>query len=216
MSIDLNSIHRIRQEYKKATLNEENVNVNALTQFEIWFGDALEAEVIEPNAMTLSTVNREGVPSSRIVLLKKVDDSGFTFFTNYSSKKAADIERNNKVSLLFFWPQLERQVRVTGLAEKVSVFDSEEYFHSRPFASQIGAIASPQSREIKNREILDDTLKELLAIYKDKEVPMPGHWGGYLVKPDSIEFWQGRSNRLHDRLLYTRLDNGWKISRLAP
>jgi len=216
MAADLSTIHKLRQEYKKAELRENKINPDALKQFQLWFNEALEGQLIEPAAMTLATSDTGGFPSARIVLLKKVDEHGFTFFTNYESRKAHEIEKNPQVSLLFFWPQLERQVRVMGRASKISFSESEKYFHSRPFESQLGALASPQSEEIENRETLDNKLADLRSLYKDKSVPMPIYWGGYLVKPEKIEFWQGRPNRLHDRILYTRNGHDWRITRLAP
>ncbi len=209
-------LHSIRQEYIKEELNEENVNSDPLQQFIRWLDHALLSKVLEPSAMTIATVNSSGQPSARTVLLKNVNDKGFTFYTNYNSQKGKDLAENNRISLLFFWPELERQVRIEGKAEKTSIEESVAYFHSRPFGSQIGAVISPQSEIIENREILKNKVKELELKYKDKVVPMPEHWGGYLVTPHKIEFWQGGASRLHDRLLYTKTNLGWKIQRLAP
>jgi pyridoxamine 5'-phosphate oxidase len=209
-------LHSIRQEYIKEKLNEENVNSDPIQQFVRWMDHALLSKVMEPSAMTVATVNQLGQPSARTVLLKNITDKGFVFYTNYNSQKGQDLAENNRVSLLFFWPELERQVRIEGKVEKISREESEIYFHSRPFGSQIGAIASPQSEVIENRDMLKNKVEELELSYKDKVVPMPEHWGGYLVNPHKIEFWQGGASRLHDRLVYTATNLGWKIQRLAP
>lgn len=209
-------LHSIRQEYTKEKLNEENVNSDPIQQFVRWMDHALLSSVMEPSAMTVATVNQLGQPSARTVLLKNITDKGFVFYTNYNSQKGLDLEENNRVCLLFFWPELERQVRIEGKAEKISREESEIYFYSRPFGSQIGAIASPQSEVIENRDVLENKVEELELRYKDKVVPMPEHWGGYLVNPHKIEFWQGGASRLHDRLVYTTTNLGWKIQRLAP
>lgn len=209
-------LHSIRQEYIKEKLNEENVNSDPIQQFVRWMDHALLSKVMEPSAMTVATVNQLGQPSARTVLLKNITDKGFVFYTNYNSQKGQDLAENNRVSLLFFWPELERQVRIEGKVEKISREESEIYFHSRPFGSQIGAIASPQSEVIENRDVLKDKVEELELNYKDKIIPMPEHWGGYLVDPHKIEFWQGGASRLHDRLVYTSTNLGWKIQRLAP
>ena len=209
-------LHNIRQEYIKAKLDEDNVNVDPIQQFINWMNEALLSKVIEPSAMTVATVNSTGQPSARIVLLKNIDTKGFVFYTNYNSHKGKDLSGNPQTSLLFFWPELERQVRIEGKVEKIAVEDSMTYFHSRPFGSQIGAIASSQSEVIESRAILSNKTEELEKEYKGKQVPMPKHWGGYLVIPQRIEFWQGRASRLHDRLLYTATKNGWRIERLAP
>jgi pyridoxamine-phosphate oxidase len=209
-------LHNIRQEYIKEALNEESVNLDPIQQFINWMNEALHSKVIEPNAMTIATVNPDGQPSARIVLLKNINTQGFVFFTNYNSHKGKDLSENNRVSLLLFWPELERQIRIEGKAEKLPFGESESYFHSRPFGSQIGALASPQSEVIPNRKALIGKIKELEKEFHDKPVPMPKHWGGYLVRPDKIEFWQGGASRLHDRLRYTKIESGWKIERLAP
>lgn len=209
-------LHNIREEYIKAKLDEDSVDLNPIQQFINWMNEALLSKVIEPSAMTVATVGPTGQPSTRTVLLKNIDEKGFIFFTNYNSHKGKDLAGNPQISLLFFWPELERQVRIEGKVEKISVQDSMNYFHSRPLGSQIGAIASSQSEVIESREVLNTKIEELEKEYKDKQIPMPEHWGGYLVKPHRIEFWQGRASRLHDRLLYIATNTGWQIQRLAP
>lgn len=209
-------LHSIRQEYIKEKLNEENVNSDPIQQFIRWMDHALLSKVMEPSAMTLATVNHFGQPSARTVLLKNITDKGFVFYTNYKSQKGRDLAENNRASLLFFWPELERQVRIEGKVEKIPREESEVYFHSRPFGSQIGALASPQSEAIENRDVLKIKVEKLKVHYRDKVIPMPEHWGGYLVNPHKIEFWQGGASRLHDRLVYTSTNLGWKIQRLAP
>lgn len=210
------NIDAIRTDYKRSELNENEVNKNPVEQFKFWFDQAINACVIEVNAMTLATVDQEGSPSARIVLLKGIEDGGFVFFTNYKSHKGRDLDINNKVSLVFFWPVLERQVRIKGLVEKINNEASKAYFHSRPIGSQLGAWASPQSTVIANRAILENNLELITKKYENTPIPKPPHWGGYIVKPTSIEFWQGRQNRLHDRILYTKKTNDWLIERLAP
>lgn len=209
-------LHNIREEYIKAKLDEDSVDLNPIQQFINWMNEALLSKVIEPSAMTVATVSPTGQPSARTVLLKDIDEKGFIFFTNYNSHKGKDLSGNPQISLLFFWPELERQVRIEGKVKKIPVQDSMDYFHSRPFGSQIGAIASSQSEVIESREILNNKIEKLEKEFEDKQVPMPEHWGGYLVKPHRIEFWQGRASRLHDRLIYTATKNGWQIERLAP
>lgn len=209
-------LHSIRREYIKEELNEDSVNSDPIQQFIRWMDHALLSKVLEPSAMTVATVNQFGQPSARTVLLKHINDKGFVFYTNYNSQKGKDLAENNRISLLFFWPELERQVRIEGIVEKISKKESEEYFHSRPLGSQIGAVISPQSEVIKGRDILNNRVKEMELKYKDEVVPMPEHWGGYLVMPHKIEYWQGGASRLHDRLVYTKTNSGWKIQRLAP
>lgn len=217
MAEQIISIKDLRQDYRSAFLLEEDVENNPFKQFEKWFAEAIKAQVLEPNAMTLATATKDGIPSARIVLLKDFDETGFVFFTNYSSTKGQQIAKNPKAALLFFWGDLERQVRIEGNIEKISQEDSEEYFHSRPRGSQLGAIASPQSQVIPNREFLEKNLDDLTSTYLGKEITKPAHWGGYKVIPKSFEFWQGRSNRLHDRILFSKKKDGsWKTERLAP
>lgn len=198
-------------------LDENLVNPNPIKQFEEWFQAAIDAKLPLPEAMSLATVSREGKPSARMVLLKHVDQSGFVFFTNYRSSKAKELETNANAALVFFWPQLERQVRVEGTVTKTSAEESQEYFASRPRGSQIGAWASPQSQVIATRAELEQRQAELEELYRGREVEWPEHWGGFCLRPDRIEFWKGRSDRLHDRLLYERQpDESWSIKRLAP
>lgn len=207
------SIADIRKDYRLKELSETNANQNAIDQFKVWWQEAVDSELEEVNAMTLATASADGLPSARIVLLKGFDQSGFTFFTNYNSFKAQQLAENPRACLVFFWKELERQVRVTGLIQKTDTATSDEYFNTRPEGSRIGAIASPQSQVIADRKWLEKKVEEV----KQKQlINRPDHWGGYIVKPVTIEFWQGRSSRLHDRLLYTCEEGGWKIQRLAP
>jgi pyridoxamine 5'-phosphate oxidase len=209
-------IANIRTDYKLKSLSENDVKADAIEQFTEWWKEALQSDIYEVNAMTLATADKEGKPSARIMLLKDYNKDGFVFFTNYASKKGNDIAENPFASLLFFWKELERQVRINGVIEKISAAESNEYFFSRPEGSRIGAHTSPQSMPIANREVLENRYLELSEQLKGKDIPRPEHWGGYLVKPTSIEFWQGRPSRLHDRIRYTKIDTGWKIERLAP
>lgn len=211
------NIAEIRQDYVRHSLRKKDVDENPIKQFQRWLTEALTAEVREATAMNMATVSEHGVPSSRILLLKDVNDNGFIFYTNYQSSKARELEHNPSTALTFFWPELERQVRIQGIVKKVSKQESEEYFRSRPKNSQIGAWASPQSSVISNREILEERERTLQEKFKDQDVlPKPEQWGGYLVEPFLLEFWQGRASRLHDRIVYTREDKTWKINRLAP
>ncbi|MCX6291903.1 MAG: pyridoxamine 5'-phosphate oxidase [Bacteroidetes bacterium] len=217
----MNKVNRIikslRNDFEFLTLNQEKVSKNPITQFEQWMENALEVKVQEPNAMTLATVGKNGQPDARIVLLRGVDKNGFSFFTNYKSLKGREIRENKKVCLNFYWPEVARQVRITGIIEKISSRASDEYFQSRPRESQIGAWASEQSAAIENRGVLEKKFVEYEKKFTGKKISRPPHWGGYAVKPAAIEFWQGRASRLHDRILYEKKRNGlWKISRLSP
>ena len=206
----------LRQSYTRNELLEENVLENPIKQFGKWFSEALNAQILEPNAMTLSTVSG-GKPHGRVVLLKGFDENGFSFYTNYRSNKGNDVAETPFASLTFFWGELERQVRIEGSIEKVSEIESDEYFHSRPRGSQIGAWVSKQSSVIAGRDVIEQRLTELENEFKDLDViPRPAHWGGYCVNPERIEFWQGRPNRLHDRILFTKVGDNWKIERLSP
>ena len=207
----------LRREYARQTLLENEVNKDAIQQFDSWWKQVIASEVVEPNAMTLATASTDGMPSARVVLMKGFDETGFMFFTNYKSFKSMQLDENPKACLVFYWKELERQVRITGLVEKLSDADNDSYFLSRPEGSRVGAHASPQSQVIADRMWLDEEFKRLAANMQGTEIKRPGHWGGYRVKPVIIEFWQGRPSRLHDRLQYTLEDSGqWKIERLAP
>ncbi|MBP3944044.1 pyridoxamine 5'-phosphate oxidase [Sphingobacteriaceae bacterium WQ 2009] len=217
MAIQNKDIAAIRADYSLGKLSEDSMLSNPIEQFQNWFNEALNAEVLEVNAFVLATVSPEGMPSSRILLLKDIQPDGFSFFTNYSSRKGKEIEENPKVSALFFWPELQRQVRIQGFVERLPAADSDAYFQSRPKGSRIGALASPQSQEIINRTVLEHAVEQLTAQYQDEEhIPRPAHWGGYIIHPLSIEFWQGRSSRLHDRIVYKKVADSWKIVRIAP
>lgn len=207
----------IRKEYSSQTLLEKDVAANPIQQFQKWWDQAIASDILEPNAMTLATASANGLPSARIVLLKGFDEAGFRFFTNYASYKGMQLAENPKACLVFFWKELERQVRITGLVEKLPEQESDNYFHSRPIGSQIGALASPQSQVIENREWLEEEFKKGKEAVHDGTVPRPPHWGGYVVKPVTVEFWQGRVSRLHDRIQYSLQEDGtWKMERLAP
>ena len=209
-------IDSIRQEYTQASLDIKDVDANPIIQLKKWLDEAIQAEVLEPTAMTVSSVSSEGKPHSRILLLKGLDEKGLTFFTNYESEKGQDMASNPFVSLNFFWAELERQVRVEGKVTQVSAEESETYFKSRPRGSQIGAWVSPQSQEIESREFLEKRIQEISSTYEGQDVPRPPHWGGYLLAVDRIEFWQGRASRLHDRIVYQLEGESWRIFRVAP
>lgn len=209
-------ISAIRKDYTLQTLDEKEVNSNPFSQFNIWLQEAINAQITEPTAMNLSTITKNNRPSSRIVLLKEVQKDGFVFFTNYQSKKGQEMYHNPFVALNFFWADLERQIRIEGIIEKIPQFDSLEYFISRPKASQLGAVASPQSQKVENRAFLEQQFERLEKQYEDKQVLKPTEWGGYKVIPSYFEFWQGRRSRLHDRIIFEKENNQWKIARIAP
>ena len=206
----------LRRSVEDRALEREDLDDNPINQFEAWFGEACDVVELEPNAFALSTVNEAGRPSSRTVLLKYFDEAGFVFFTNYASDKAVDIGNNPNVSMLFYWRELGRQLKVVGTAERIPTAETLKYFMTRPRGSQIGAWVSHQSHIITSRSILETKFNEMKQKFANKDVPVPDFWGGYRVVPTRIEFWQGRNNRLHDRFLYTRDGDGWEIERLAP
>jgi pyridoxamine 5'-phosphate oxidase len=211
------SIADIRRDYQLQTLLETEVANDPFVQFNKWWDDAINSELDEVNAMTLATASAAGIPSARIVLLKSVSEQGFVFFTNYNSNKGKELEENPHACLVFFWKELERQIRISGRVEKVSSGDSDEYFRSRPPGSKIGAWASPQSKIIVSRKIIEENILKYEKQFDGADIDRPTHWGGYIVLPTVIEFWQGRPNRLHDRIQYSKLANGnWSIERLAP
>jgi pyridoxamine 5'-phosphate oxidase len=206
----------IRRDYSLRALSKASVAADPFVQFANWFDEYVASGPAEPNAFVLSTVGTEGAPSSRVVLLKGFDEQGFVFFTNYASRKAADIEHDSRVAMTFFWPELERQVHVIGVAAKTSREESETYFASRPIKSKLGAWASKQSSKLESRSQLEEQLKEVESRFNDGEIPCPEFWGGYRIVPSRIEFWQGRRSRLHDRVCFERRDGKWSIFRLSP
>ena len=207
----------LRKDYQLQGLSETDADRNPFKQFQLWFDQALAAQLPEPNAMTVATVTKSGKPRARIVLLKNFDERGFVFYTNYHSHKGQELADNPQAAIAFWWAELERQVRIEGRVLKVSDRESDEYFHSRPFNSRLGAWASEQSQVIESREVLEQSLQDLKTKYENQDIPRPPHWGGFRVIPTAIEFWQGRPSRLHDRLLYSLLDDGsWQIERLSP
>lgn len=213
----MSTLADIRREYARQALTPDHVSDDPIEQFQRWFNEALDAEIDDPNAMTLATAAPDGTPSARIVLLKGVDDRGFRFYTNYDSRKGTELSQNPKAALVFWWAPLERQVRIEGTVERLSDEASTEYFCSRPRGSQLGAWASPQSRVIESRAVLEENLKAAREKYESTDpIPCPPRWGGYVVQPTQVEFWQGRPNRLHDRLRYRQTADGWVLERLAP
>ena len=212
------SITDLRREYARARLDEADVSHDPIVEFARWFAEAQEAQVPDATAMTLATATADGEPSARIVLLKAFDERGFVFFTDYRSRKGAELEANPRAALVFYWAELDRQVRITGGVALTTREESERYFRSRPLGSRLGAWASHQSRVIPGRAALEADVREIEARFADGEVPLPAHWGGYRVVPDAIEFWQGRESRLHDRIQYVRESGGrgWRVERLSP
>lgn len=210
----MKNIKDLRIDYRKSELDIQDLSDEPILLFQKWLSEVVNLS-IDANAFVLSTVNSEGIPSSRVLLLKDVSENGFSFFTNYSSRKSKEIEKNPNVCMNFFWKNFERQVRVTGIISKLSDQESEEYFNSRPYESRIGAWCSPQSKVIESRDVLENKFEELKKKYPN-EVPRPQNWGGYTISPTQIEFWQGRASRLHDRFLYSKEGENWRIERLAP
>jgi len=213
---DERSIDQSRRAYARGPLELEHLDKDAIVQFQQWFEEACEHVDLEPNAMTLATVDSDGAPAVRMVLLKFLDHAGFVFFTNLASRKAVHIEGNKRVALLFWWPELERQIEINGVAERISSVEAAKYFVTRPRGSQLGAWVSHQSQVLTSRKALEMKLDEMKRKFVNREVPLPSFWGGYRVAPSSIEFWQGQPNRLHDRFQYVRKGEGWRLVRLAP
>lgn len=206
----------LRKEYTRAGLSESDVDPDPVEQFRRWFDEALEADLHEPNAFALATATPDGRPSARVVLLKGFDERGFVFYTNYEGRKGRELEENPRAALLFYWGELERQVRIEGTVSRTSEGESDAYYASRPRGSRLGAWASEQSRAVEAREVLEGRVRDLEAEYEGREVPRPAFWGGYRVEPEAVEFWQGRESRLHDRISYHRGAGGWEIQRLQP
>lgn len=214
--IDQKELAALRQNYSLKILDESTVEVNPFSQFSVWFKEVLETEISEPNAMILSTCSRDAVPGVRTILLKGFDEKGFIFFTNYLSKKAKEIDENPKASLLFFWKELERQVRIFGRVEHTSIEESDAYFATRPYESRVGAWASVQSSVVPNRNFIEEKFVKLKEKFTEETIKRPEFWGGYRIIPSYFEFWQGRENRLHDRIVYEFQNDSWKICRLSP
>ena len=210
-------ISQLRYDFSKQTLDESEVNTNPIIQFESWFKEAVEAQVLSPNAMVVSTASKDAVTTARVLLLRNFDEKGFVFYTNHNSKKGNQIDHNPHVALTFFWPELERQIRIEGTVDKQTDEESDEYFVVRPEGSKLGAWASQQSSVVESRAVMDAKFKEMQNHFRGKEIPRPAFWGGYLVKPTMFEFWQGRPNRFHDRIAYVQDENrNWEIERLSP
>lgn len=209
-------INNLRREYKLNKLSEETVHKNPFRQFDKWFKEMLNTGTIEPNAMILATTNTKAKPSVRVVLLKKIDNKGFTFYTNYKSRKGKNLSENSFASLLFFWPELERQARIEGKVKKISRSESQKYFDTRPLESRLAAWASEQSKIIPDRNYLEQRFEKFENEFSGKKISLPPNWGGFILVPDYFEFWQGRENRLHDRICYKKVKRNWKIFRLAP
>ena len=212
----MQDLANFRQEYSKSALDLDSVDSSPINQFRVWFDEAIKSEIIEPNAMVVGTVDNNNQPMQRTVLMKAFDEKGLVFYTNYGSRKADQIAENPRVSLIFPWYGLERQVAVTGIAEKISKKESLAYFASRPFGSRLGAWVSQQSKVISSRSIIEMKLEEMKLKFKDGKIPLPDFWGGFRIVPDSFEFWQGRPNRLHDRIYYKKENDQWDISRMSP
>ena len=210
------AIANLRQDYKLHALLEADANPDPIVQFQTWFNESVAAQLPEPNAMTVATATPDGIPSARVVLLKGFDDRGFVFFTNYDSHKGQELQANPHAAIVFLWTELERQVRIQGTVERISAVESDKYYYSRPAGSRLGAWASEQSEVIADRTVLETRLEQLQTEYPDGDIARPSHWGGFRVMPTLIEFWQGRSSRLHDRLRYQRVGAGWTIDRLSP
>lgn len=211
-----NYLNQIRHDFSKQSLEESTVKDNPIEQYAVWFEEAVGAQVLDPKAMVLTTVSAEGKPSSRVVYTRGLQNDGMLFYSNYKSKKGQDLEVNPNVSIVIYWAELERQIRIEGVCEKLPSAQSDTYFNSRPRESQIGAWASNQSEEIQSRKELEERTKHFTEKFKNQDVPRPPHWGGYIVYPNRMEFWQGRPARLHDRIVYTKNKNLWNISRLMP
>lgn len=212
----MTDLYNFRKDYKLDSLSKEEVDKNPISQFKKWMNEAISFKITEPNAMTLATSTPDGIPSARVLLLKSFDNDGFVFYTNYESRKADDLAKNPHACIVFDWHLMERQVRIEGVAKKVSSEESDKYFNERPEGSQMGAWTSPQSTFIDDREELENRRVKIESMFKDKLITRPPNWGGYVLKPHTIEFWQGRENRLHDRLIYIKADEEWILRRLAP
>ena len=214
--IDKKIIEDLRRNYKLKSLDQKDVLTNPFEQFSVWFEEAMHSKLPEPNAMILATATKEGKPSVRALLLKGFDENGFIFYTNYESRKGKELTENKNASILFFWPEIERQIRIEGKVEKISHTESKRYFNTRPYKSRIGAWASNQSEVIDSRFVIVKKFLKYFIKFHSKEIPLPPYWGGFILIPDTFEFWQGRANRLHDRVRYQHIDEKWKIERLSP